>query len=1075
MKRPDPDRVLAPLKPFQRRTVAHAFERLFLAADSTARFLVADEVGLGKTLVARGVIARAIDHLWDSVGRIDIVYICSNQGIARANLPKLSMGADGEHAASLATRLTMLATELAPRDGRLSLRDGRLNFVSFTPGTSFAMGHSTGAMPEREVLFALTAPLVPRTKGLMNLLQGNVGRTDYWRGRLTEHPRPLDPGIAEGFRAALVADRALLDDIIDLTETRFRKRRDAWPAELRAERNRVIGRLRALLADQCVAALEPDLVILDEFQRFKWLLDAGSAERDPAAELFQALVCRRTPKGEPVRSLLLSATPYKLYTTDAEIEQEDHYSDFLATTRFLLGGDAAAGAVDVLRTDLARFGLALKRAASGAPADVDACKARVERALKRIMCRSERVGASADADAMVAEHCPPLHVDAACVRQYLAADALFRCVGDQDPLPFWMSAPYLPHFMRGYAVNALLDEARSAQPDDLAAVLAAHPGALLERRRLQAWQPLAPAHAKLADLAATLLDGGLWQLLWLPPTLPYWPADGAFRGQEGATKALVFSAWNLVPDVLCGWLGYEAERRMLGGRLEQYEALSNTAQLLQLRDRDGTRARHRLLLLLLPCLALADRAHPLAAPPGSDRRAHVQAQVEHLLAELPDPVSGLVDRRWEWAWPLLLDPDLAVLLREWRDGAVVDAGGGVVEPPNPDAFAAYVDDLVNLDPRSLGRRPAGLAGVIADTALGAPAVLAARMLVAAGIGPMDRRRLAVVLALAFWHLFNRPAVIALLRRGAAGADDDSGKGGDDAYWRRVLGYCIDGNLQAVLDETWHLVREQQAWGDTEDPLVVAERCVDRIAASVQPPQARVHAHFLEARRDGTVVEEELRLRTVFAVRFGNARAGAGDIERQLSQDQVRAAFNSPFRPFVLASTSIGQEGLDFHPWCHRIVHWNLPGNPVDLEQREGRVNRYKGHAIRRNLAAVHGADALVAWRPGDDPWALLLALAEQAARARGDSDLVPCWVAPGPWKVERRVPLMPWTREIEAFAALKRQLAAYRVVFGQPRQQELLGLLAAAGIEPERLRAWAVDLSPPEIDDKNTTMPCRSI
>ena len=72
---------------------------------------------------------------------------------------------------------------------------------------------------------------------------------------------------------------------------------------------------------------------------------------------------------------------------------------------------------------------------------------------------------------------------------------------------------------------------------------------------------------------------------------------------------------------------------------------------------------------------------------------------------------------------------------------------------------------------------------------------------------------------------------------------------------------------------------------------------------------------------------------------------------------VRVAFNSSFRPFVLASTSVGQEGLDFHPYCHRLVHWNLPSNPVDLEQREGRVHRYKSHAVRLNLAAAHGEAA----------------------------------------------------------------------------------------------------------------------
>ena len=39
--------------------------------------------------------------------------------------------------------------------------------------------------------------------------------------------------------------------------------------------------------------------------------------------------------------------------------------------------------------------------------------------------------------------------------------------------------------------------------------------------------------------------------------------------------------------------------------------------------------------------------------------------------------------------------------------------------------------------------------------------------------------------------------------------------------------------------------------------------------------------------------------------------------RTLGLPEIRAAFNSPFWPFVLATTSIGQEGIDFHWWCHR--------------------------------------------------------------------------------------------------------------------------------------------------------------
>ena len=187
----------------------------------------------------------------------------------------------------------------------------------------------------------------------------------------------------------------------------------------------------------------------------------------------------------------------------------------------------------------------------------------------------------------------------------------------------------------------------------------------------------------------------------------------------------------------------------------------------------------------------------------------------------------------------------------------------------------------------------------------------------------------------------------------------------------------------------------------------------------------------------------------------------------ISQDVVRAAFNSPFRPFVLASTSIGQEGLDFHPWCHRLVHWNLPGNPVDLEQREGRVHRYKGHAVRRNVAGSHGPDALRSWRPGDDIWNLIFELAEKAARALDANDLVPHWIAPGEHKVERHVPQLPYTTEIEAFTRLKRQLAAYRVVFGQPRQEELLTLLDQSSVGTAQLRNWAVDLTPPVTGDED--------
>ena len=108
------------------------------------------------------------------------------------------------------------------------------------------------------------------------------------------------------------------------------------------------------------------------------------------------------------------------------------------------------------------------------------------------------------------------------------------------------------------------------------------------------------------------------------------------------------------------------------------------------------------------------------------------------------------------------------------------------------------------------------------------------------------------------------------------------------------------------------------------------------------------------RDNGQVGFEQQGMRGRFALRF---QSEENDTGRATRPEQVREAFNSPFWPFVLATTSVGQEGLDFHHYCHAVVHWNLPANPVDLEQREGRVHRYKGHAIRKNVArSFHDTD-----------------------------------------------------------------------------------------------------------------------
>ncbi|MCC5633204.1 hypothetical protein LC613_37525 [Nostoc sphaeroides CHAB 2801] len=100
--------------------------------------------------------------------------------------------------------------------------------------------------------------------------------------------------------------------------------------EHRWKRNHFIGELRFLLAKACISALQPDLIILDEFQRFKSLLEPKNEFNELAHELFNF-----SDERSPTKVLLLSATPYKMYTLDHEAGEDNHYEDFIQTIQFL--------------------------------------------------------------------------------------------------------------------------------------------------------------------------------------------------------------------------------------------------------------------------------------------------------------------------------------------------------------------------------------------------------------------------------------------------------------------------------------------------------------------------------------------------------------------------------------------------------------------------------------------------------------------------------------------------------------------------------------------------------------------
>ncbi|MTD44886.1 helicase [Conexibacter sp. W3-3-2] len=1070
----DTDAVLSGLKDFQRATVEHAYHRLFEASDSTRRFLVADEVGLGKTMVARGVVAKAIDRLQrDGIDRIDVVYICSNGDIAAQNVRKLDVTGQG---ASMASRLTLLPKQVG------DLRNKQLNLIAFTPGTSFEQTGGGGRSDERILLYWLLreAWSFGDRAGPKNALQGGVKWASDFRDRLKRLDRDrVDPGITGEFIRALErraaeetqrGERTIRERFDDLCEE-FTRARINVPRDQARRRDLLIGDLRRMLAASCIEALEPDLVVLDEFQRFRHLLvdDPDNDAARLARDLFE---WESADGGEHARVLMLSATPYRALTVAGDGGDDDHHEDFLATVRFLADSSERSGELRGLLRDYQRE---LYGPSPDASVRLREIGGAIEALLTKYIARTERIGAAGRHDAMlrhVPRQAPPTPGD---LHQYLLAQDVAHQLGEHDVTELWKSAPYLLSFLDGYKLRTRFDNAckQPAEVAHLARLVSATPKALLDREALAAYDDVDPGGPRLRELARDLIDSEAWRLLWIPPALPYHQLGGAYAkdGLQGFTKRLVFSAWRAVPRAAAGLLSYLAERELT------LEADPNAQNTTERRSRQRNRLQFTVvnerrtgmpaLALLYPSPALA-----AAADPRDFASEHPGGTIDELERWAVDRVQPLLDRlppgndtpaedeRWYWAAPVMLDS--ALTAPWWYPTLAADWTGG---DPRASAEDSRWHDHValaqtaadgSLDP-PLGRRPDNLTETVARLAVGSPGTLALRAIArvtALPLSSIEARLPAARVAWALRGMFNAPEATALLRAGRASRDD--------TFWREVLRHSIDGDLQAVLDEHAHVLYESEG-ALNESPEKAAATVASAMIRSLALRASRVTYSHLTVDDDAITANTE-RLHTAFAMRFGDDDSGGAAPEdgAPARASQLREAFNSPYWPFVLVSTSVGQEGLDFHPYCHVVVHWNLPNNPVDLEQREGRVHRYKGHAVRKNVALMHGQGALAG---AGDPWRVAFDLA-CGDRLPTDSELVPYWIYPLDHgaAVERHILALPLSRELERIDGLRDALAVYRLAFGQARQEDVIDhLLTRLG--PEQARELAdelqIDLRPP--------------
>ena len=954
-----------------------------------SRVLLADEVGLGKTIVAKEVLSLMRE--WRKSVNDDffrVVYICSNINIAKQNISKLGikekLGVDE-------SRLSMQHILIAEKEKTLkekSADKGEMpeQIIPLTPSTSFDFKSSCGLATERALIYELLkrrtefSELQERLSEFLMVTVGEDNWNKYYKGRYTDRVNKLGDEYVSRMNAELVQiDADILDELknILINQENF----------INEDRCRLISKLRMIYAKISVKMLEPDIVVMDEFQRFKSLLDESDNE--------QSMLTRTFFNQEDCKILLLSATPYKPYSTLEELNEngsDEHFSDFKTVVEFL--NNEKDSNIE-FNESWEKYNAVLSHIETAEYDIVLAAKCSAEDALYKSMCRTERFNKGIVRTRI--ENVPLSEDD---IKAYFQSRSLVDLVNTKAkerafgsfPIEYVKSSPYPLSFMDKYKIKRYISThlTPSVRKSGIRRLLVPY-------EKVNGYKPVPQTNAKFKQLCKMLFEeNNADKLLWIPASRPYYKTTGVYSTAEGFSKVLVFSSWEMIPRMLSVMLSYEAEQRVLRTLINRGKRPGAYYKETKTHGRYGANRLSALKddynPLMYPCAFLSGLYNPQ----------------EHLGKDIKS-IRTLVKASIE-KW-----------LKEWMK----KTGLEFRNKDNSSHLCLIMKHMDGLECELPEYIPEDSANLLTDAAIAAPAICFYRL-----FKDEEKAKRASDIMI---KIFNRAESATILDLCYDNNNDNH------TYMEEVLEYCVEGNLQAVIDEYDHMLE-----GNWEE-----------IMESGTLDGGNLQVDMID--NECKVFKKGMRIN--FAIPFTNAKMD----DKTLSHTSgIRLSFNSPFRPFVLSTTSIGQEGLDFHWYSRKLLHWNLPSNPVDMEQREGRVNRYKCLAIRQSLGkeyhTIHS-------------WNEIFSLAQSTYKS-GFSDMVPFWCLPeafperSRFMVERIILQYPLSTDQGRYERLKKVLSLYRLTMGQPRQEELLEMLASTQLTEEQIDKLIINLCPFEKQNK---------
>jgi hypothetical protein len=503
-------------------------------------------------------------------------------------------------------------------------------------------------------------------------------------------------------------------------------------------------------------------------------------------------------------------------------------------------------------------------------------------------------------------------------------------------------------------------------------------------------------------------------LPWVTPSLPWWDLQGPWAAPgANAGKMLVFTRFKAVPPALASLLSFNLEASF-ANRLRRNYRRAGEAKPLQFKE-----GRPTLAALFFPAPTLIAFTDPRRDPPSglAEVRNSMRRQVGQLLRDrLGVEIKKSGGRRP--LWKLLPALELARELRiadsglptwdelkwHWRYAASgqAEAIRGVMAQWD-EAAGAGLETVTQSEVAAL-----------AEFALSGPGVVLGRSLYRFDPECVSNAKYGHLLE-ASWNglrsYLNRSLFQAVLtRRG-------------QRYTHAIPEAVVAGNLESVFDEHLWIASRLDADAVARFPRDLVK------TLGLHEGRHRIH--------EPGVDDDRFQLRCHAAMPFADAKLvnAAGGHDR-LRTDDMRRAFNTPFWPHVLTTTSLGQEGLDFHLWCRQLLHWDLCPSPLDLEQREGRIQRFGGLSVRTAVAGQYGDHALRNGGAGSSPWLVMGEHADGQFSADA-SGLSPWWSCPGE-KIDRVFVVMPQSRQTIKFDQLSRLRWLYRLALGQPHQQDFI-------------------------------------